>query len=407
MADRKTQTGRVDDGPDVKLVIAGGGIGGLTLALAARHFGIDVLVLEQAAAPGEIGAGLQLSPNAMHVMGALGLGDAIAERGFAPEAIEMRDGRSGGLIFSIPLGQSAIARWGAPYLHIHRADLVDVLRAGLPADHVRYGAKLAGFDETPGGVTVRLASGETLTGDALAGADGIHSIVREQIAGPDLPRFTGNVAWRAVVPMTALGDLVPPPTACAWVGEGRHAVTYRLRGGAVANFVGVVETDVVSSEAWDAEGAKAEAIKDFAGWHPVIVKLIGSCDTLNRWSLFDRPPLSRWHSDRAVLLGDACHPMLPFLAQGAAMAIEDAWVLAQYLSTAGSPARAFSAFERRRHLRTLRVQGAARANTGLFHRRGKLARAATYGPLWFAGRALPGVVHGSNDWLYGHDVTRR
>ncbi len=390
----------------MKLLIAGGGIGGLTLALAARHAGLDVLVLEQASAPAEVGAGLQLSPNAMHVMAALGLDAAIAARGFAPDAIEMRDGLTGGQIFSIPLGGSAIARWGAPYLHIHRADLVDVLRAQLPADCIRYGARLARFGEAAESVSVTLATGETVTGDVLAGADGIHSVVREQIFGADAPRFTGNVAWRAVVPISALGDLVPPPTACAWVGPGRHAVTYRLRGGALANFVGVVETADASSEAWDSAGAKAEAIKDFAGWHPVIVKLIESCDVLNRWSLFDRPALSRWHSARAVLLGDACHPMLPFLAQGAAMAIEDAWVLAQCLSVAQSPERGFEAFERRRQLRTIRVQGAARANTGLFHRRGTLARAATYGPMWLAGKAAPGFVHSRNDWLYGHDVTR-
>ncbi len=390
----------------MKLLIAGGGIGGLTLALAARHFGLDVLVLEQAEAPGEIGAGLQLSPNAMHVMAALGLEDAIAACGFAPDAIEMRDGLTGRTIFSIPLGQAAVARWGAPYLHIHRADLVDVLRARLPDTSVKYGARIAGFSETADDVTVRLASGEAVRGDVLAGADGIHSIVREQMLGPDAPRFTGNAAWRGVVPMSVLGDLAPPPTACAWVGPGRHAVTYRLRGGTLANFVGVVETNEVSSEAWDSEGAKAEAIRDFAGWHPAIVKLIASCDKLNRWSLFDRPALSRWHSARAVLLGDACHPMLPFLAQGAAMAIEDAWVLARCLSEAVSPDRALETFERRRLLRTVRVQGAARANTDLFHRRGRLARAATYGPIWLAGKAMPGFVHGRNDWLYRHDVTR-
>lgn len=390
----------------MNLVIAGGGIAGLTLALAARHFGLEVLVLEQAEAPGEIGAGLQLSPNAMHVMVALGLGDEIVKRGFAPEAIEMRDGLTGGTIFSIPLGQTAIARWGAPYLHIHRADLVDVLRASLPDSSIRYGAQIAGFSEASDHIAVRLDSGETVPGDALAGADGIHSNVRKQIAGPDKPRFTGNVAWRSVVPMSALGDLAPPPTACAWVGPGRHAVTYRLRGGELANFVGVVESRHSSSEDWGAEGAKAEATNDFAGWHRIIVKMIESSETLNRWSLFDRPPLSRWYSTRAVLLGDACHPMLPFLAQGAAMAIEDAWVLAQCLSIATSPERAFAAFERKRLLRTIRVQGAAAANAGLFHRRGTLARAATFGPLWLAGKAAPGFVRGRNDWLYGYDVTR-
>ena len=337
-------------------------------------------------AGGGIGAGLQISPNGMKVFEALGMSDRIAANAFQPEGIELRMGRSGRVVFDIPLGLSAADRWGAPYLHLHRADLVEALAAELA-------------ERAPG------ADGTHVDGAVLVGADGIHSVVRGMMLGPDKPRFTGNVAWRAVVPIERLGDDLPPPTACAWVGRGRHAVTYRLRGGALANFVGVVEHDGWQVESWSGEGLREDALRDFAGWHPVITNMIRQADVLNRWALFDRPALPRWHDGRVVLLGDACHPMLPFLAQGAVMAIEDAWVLAARLSEGGDVTHALAAYERDRRGRTEAVQAGARNNAKLFHRHNPVTQLATYGPMWLAGRAAPGFVHSRNDWIYGHDVT--
>tara|TARA_R110000787_G_scaffold14647_1_gene45024 strand:- start:5786 stop:6991 length:1206 start_codon:yes stop_codon:yes gene_type:complete len=392
----------------MKILIAGGGIGGLTAALALTQFGHDVVVLEQAEALGEVGAGLQISPNGMKVFEALGMSDRIAANAFQPEGIELRMGRSGRVVFDIPLGLSAADRWGAPYLHLHRADLVDALAAELAErapGAVRLGAKIASYTQDGQSVTVTLEDGTHVDGGVLVGADGIHSVVRGAMLGPDKPRFTGNVAWRAVVPIERLGDDLPPPTACAWVGKGRHAVTYRLRGGALANFVGVVEHDGWQVESWSGEGLREDALRDFAGWHPVITNMIRQADVLNRWALYDRPDLPRWHDGRVVLLGDACHPMLPFLAQGAVMAIEDAWVLAARLSEGGDVTHALAAYERDRRGRTAAVQAGARNNAKLFHRHNPVTQLATYGPMWLAGRAAPGFVHSRNDWIYGHDVT--
>ena len=392
----------------MKILVAGGGIGGLTAALALTQFGHDVTVLEQADSLGEVGAGLQISPNGMKVFEALGLSDRIAENAFQPEGIEMRLGQSGQVVFDIPLGLAAADRWGGPYLHLHRADLITALSDELAErapQAVKLGARLARYEQDENGVTAVLDDGTRLTADVLVGADGMHSVVREQMLGPDRPRFTGNVAWRAVVPIDLLGKDLPPPTACAWVGKGRHAVTYRLRSGLLANFVGVVEHDGWQVESWSGEGAKEDALSDFAAFHPVILNLIRNATKMNRWALYDRAPLDRWSDGRVVLLGDACHPMLPFLAQGAVMAVEDAWVLAARLSEGTGIATSLADYETDRQRRTGAVQAGARANAKLFHRHNPLTQLATYGPMWLAGRAAPGFVHSRNDWIYGHDVT--
>ena len=392
-----------------RILIAGGGVGGLCAALCLLEHGFDVQVLEAAAELREVGAGIQLSPNAMRVMRALGLEDALHSRGFRPDALEARMGRSGRRIFRIELDEDRQRRWGAPYLHIHRAALVDVLRRALvqrAPGVLRLGAGVTGFAQTDDVVEAELRNGETVRGDALLGADGIHSVIARHICGDDAARFTGNVAWRAVVPIDRLGAHAPDPTACVWMGEGRHAVTYRLDRGRLANFVGVVERGDWTAESWTEPGPRHEALADFEGWHPVVTTLIARADTLHRWALFDRPPRPQWVEGRVALLGDAAHPMLPFMAQGAAQAIEDGWVVARALQRHDSVGVALRHYAANRQARTARVQAASRGNMGTFHRRSLAAKLATYGPMWLAGRVAPEFVAGRQDWIYGHDVTR-
>ncbi|MEO0882965.1 MAG: FAD-dependent monooxygenase [Pseudomonadota bacterium] len=395
----------------MRVLIAGAGIGGLTTALCCLHHGHDVLVFEQADILTEIGAGIQVSPNAMKVFQALGIDTAIARNAFQPEAIETRMGKSGLTLFKIPLTDYATDKWGASYLHIHRADYIDVLKNAVLAkapDALRLGKSIAHYRQSDTSVSVRFADGTEEMGDGLIGADGIHSKVRRQMFGPGEPRFTGNVAWRAVVPVDALGGDAPDPTACAWMGRGKHAVTYLMRRGELANFVGVVERDGWQEEGWQVRGDKADLKRDFAGWHPTIGRLIDAVDEgqLFRWALFDRTPLPGWTDGLVTLLGDAAHPMLPFLAQGASMAVEDAWVLAAELSSSDqSVSGALSVYQTRRLARASKVQAASRANMKLFHRRTGLGRLGTYGPMWLGGRLAPRVVNARMDWLYGHDVT--
>lgn len=391
-----------------KAIIVGGGIGGLTAALAFHAFGWKVDLLERASELGEIGAGIQISPNGMKVFRALGIEDQIAENAFLPEALEMRFGRSGKRIFQIEARRAIVERWGAPYLHLHRADLVATLSALLrqrQPDAVQLGVTCTGYENTENGVTAQLENGDAVSGDVLVGADGIHSIIREKMLGQDAPDFTGNIAWRAVVPMDRLGDLAPPPTACVWVGAKRHAVTYRLRGGTLANFVGIVEDDRWTSESWTEQGTKDEVLADFSGWHPVITNLIESADAHYRWALFDRKPLSKWVDGRAVLLGDACHPTLPFQAQGAVMAIEDAFLLAKLCAdTPDDLPTALKTYFETRQPRTSQVQSASRSNAKLFHKHTPISRALTYGPMWLAGKIIPGAIRSRQDPFFAYDI---
>ena len=388
----------------MKIAIAGGGIGGFTAALCLAQWGHEVTLVERAPAIGEVGAGLQLSPNAMKVFQALQLDAAILKAGFQPEAAELRFGKSGQQIFSAPLGDWAVQHWGAPYVHIHRADLIDILSRALSAKApraLRLGVGAARYTQSHASVALMLDNGEAVECDVIIGADGIHSALRTQMLGPERPRFTGCVAWRAVAPMEALGEDAPPPTACVWAGEGAHCVTYRLRGGALANWVGVVERTGWTKESWTDEGSREEALKDFAGWHPTIQRLIEAADVRLRWALFDRAPLSRWTDGRVALLGDSCHPMLPFMAQGAAMAIEDAWILARSLAAGITAPAGLKIYEGARRPRTGKVQAASRANAGTFHARGG-ARAA-YGPMWLAGKIAPALIQARLDPFYAYD----
>lgn len=385
--------------------------------------GWQLTVLEQAPALSEVGAGIQLSPNGLKILRKLGLGPALEARAFYPECLEMRLGNSGRQVFSIPLQAASQKRWGDDYLHLHRADLIEVLAAAVtehPNIELRCNRQLLSFEQDENGVlchidktaeqapkqTSELAS-ESLRSELLIGADGIHSRVRSQLFKdvPEQPNFSGNIAWRMTLPMDKLGDLAPPPTACVWVGPGKHAVTYRLRGGELANLVGVVESNSWDSDSWSAKGSREQALADFEGWHPSILHIIEQANSHYRWALCDREPMPDWHSGRAVLLGDACHPMLPFLAQGAAMAIEDAWVLAAVL-TQQPVESALASYSKYRLPRCSAVQAAARKNQKTFHHRNPLAQGLHYGAMAIAARLVPQFVHSRQDWLYQEDLTK-
>ena len=222
--------------------------------------------------------------------------------------------------------------------------------------------------------------------------------------GPDKPVFTGNVAWRSVVPVERLGSDVPNPVAGAWMGRGKHAVTYLLRGGKLANLVAVVERDDWTKEGWSQRGSQEEALKDFAEWHPTIARIIAESDELYRWALFDREPLATWTDGRVALMGDAAHPMLPFMAQGAAMAVEDAWAIAALATGAADLERALGRYQKLRLKRASAVQAGSRANAKTFHKRTGFERLKTYGPMWLAGRVAPGIGLTRLDTIYSYNI---
>jgi salicylate hydroxylase len=390
----------------MKAVISGGGIGGLAAALALARAGWTVEVFEQADQLAEVGAGLQLSPNAMKALRSLGVEKEVAAVASAPQALELRLGVSGRKIFSIPVGQVAVERYGAPYLHVHRADLLEVLRVaavGGAGVKLRLGARVSAHAEAQNSVRVGIDNGHIVEADLLVGADGIRSAVRRLTFGETEARFTGCVAWRFVAPMELAGPVAAERKATVWAGPGRHAVTYPVRRGELLNFVGVVEASGWDREGWSEPGDPSELAAAFAGWAEPVAAAIRAASLCWRWALFDREPMPQWSTARTTLLGDACHPMPPFQAQGAAMAIEDAVVLANRLRT-GSIPEALVSYEAVRRPRTARVLASARANMRIFHRSGAAARLATYAPMRAADLMLPGFVRSRQDWIYGYDA---
>jgi salicylate hydroxylase len=390
----------------MKVVVAGAGIGGLCAAIALSKVGFEIEVVERAAELTEVGAGLQLSPNAVKGLAGLGVADAVLAVASQPETLEMRIGKTGEKVFSIPIAKEARRRYGAPYLHVHRADLLEILRraAVFAGVHLRLGARVSAYVKEAHGVRVGLDTGVILPADLLVGADGIRSTVRRQMIGPSEPRFTGAVAWR----ITASADVAPdlPPAAIVWAGPGRHAVTYRIRRGELINFVGVVETEKRRSESWDEAGNPRDLVSDFGGWAAPIPDIIASAGTCHVWALCDRDALPRWSDERVTLLGDACHAMPPFQAQGAAMAIEDSIVLAKCLAADGVSAASLQKYENLRKPRTSKVLASARANMGVFHRSNAWSQAATYGPMKLADRLFPAIVRARQDWIYAYDVRK-
>ena len=390
----------------MRVVLAGAGIGGLSAALALDP-AVEVVVLERTGALSEVGAGLQLGPNATRVLRRLGLGEALAAIGFEPEANEVREAATGALMLRQPLKAVARTRWGAPYLHIHRADLQDLLaRAATARANVtlRLGARVEGFDQDGAGVTVRLAGGETIRADALVGCDGLRSSVREGLWGAGQPRFTGVMAWRGTVEAARLPAGLIPPVTAIWTGKGRHFVHYYVRGGALVNFVGLVRRADWLGESWTEPGDRAELVRDFPGWPPSVAALIEAAPAVLKWAVFDRDPLPAWSKGRVTLLGDAAHPMLPTFAQGASQSIEDAEALGRLLRDPAGVEGALGAYEAERRERTTRVQLLSRRNAWLFHL-GAPARAI------FAAEAALGRVGLTKgparfDWLYGYDRER-
>ena len=385
--------------------IAGGGIAGLSTAIALMLGGWQVSVYERAPALGEVGAGLQLGPNGSALLDALGVLPLLEDQLFEPRAVELRLGRSGRRIMRMDLSD-AQSRWGGRYVLSHRADLIAALQAraeALQPGFLHTGAQASGYG--PG--RLFLHGGGEVKADLVIGADGLHSCLRRQMHGPQAPRFTGNVAWRGTVPLTLLqqaGGPIPPENVCAWTGPRKHAVTNRVRAGQVVNFVGIVEQDSWQDEGWSLPGTTAEALADFGDWNPVLTAVIEAAPSLFRWALFDRAPLASWSDGATVLLGDAAHPMLPSMAQGAVQAIEDAVELAACLapvSGAGDIPLALRRFSDHRGPRTARVQAQSAANLRLFHREG-LAQVASYGPIWLADKLAPWAIKRRNDWVYGH-----
>jgi salicylate hydroxylase len=350
------------------VLIAGAGIGGLTAALALLKRGFDVDVYEQATELKEVGAGVQLSANGTRVLLTCSRSPSCAP---SCEAVgkEVRLWSTGETWKLFDLGAESIARYGFPYFTVYRPDLLTVLSEAVrreKRDAIHLGMKVTGFTQGSR-VKVQFENREA-EGDALIGADGVHSRVRQALFGPDKPTFTGNIAWRGIAPMEKLPARMARLVGTNWIGPGGHIVHYPLRGGVLMNFVGIRERADWQTESWSTRGSTEEVLADFRGWDEDIQALIRNLATPYKWALMVREPMPRWSVDGVTLLGDACHSMLPMLAQGAVMAIEDGYILARCLSEgAGDVPKGLARYEEARRERTRKVVEGSAANAKRFH----------------------------------------
>ena len=385
------------------VLIAGAGIGGLTAALALARAGRSVVVIEKRTRVEETGAGIQLSPNASRILIALGLGPALSRAAGEPDKLVVRRGLDGSRLCDMPLGRSMRERFGAPYYVVHRADLQTILLdavRGLPQIRLVFGRSILDARTQPDAVEVTAegTSGvETLRGSCVVGADGLWSRVAPAMGDSSEPVFCGYVAWRGTVPVEAAPKGFQKPETGLWVGPDAHVVHYPVRGGRTINVVAVLN-DRNSEPGWSRPGDPAVFRERFKAWTPELRALFEAVPEWQVWSLFDRPPRKSWTKGRIALLGDAAHPVLPFLAQGGACAIEDAAVLAACL--AGIPhdvPLALKAYEAERRPRASEIQSAARRNGQIYHMAGPMAFARDLVMTKAGGERLLRRY----DWLYG------
>jgi 2-polyprenyl-6-methoxyphenol hydroxylase-like FAD-dependent oxidoreductase len=385
---------------DIEIAVVGGGIGGLAAAICLLQAGFDVHVFEQSRVMREVGAGLQVSPNASRVLHRLGLGDELAKLGVRPLAFHQRRWKDGHTLLKTPLADAVVEAFGYPHYQSHRGDVLSMLVTAFPGDRLHLGHRLTGFADRGERVEAKFENGSPITAKALIGADGIHSTVGRLLFGAGQPRFTGCVAYRGLIPAERVKHLDLEVTAQLWLGPGKHIIVYYVAGKRLVNFVANIEQASWTGESWTDRGDVNDLRDGFADWDPQLRAIIDAIEETFIWGLFDRAPLQHWSVGRVTLLGDSCHPMLPYIAQGAAQALEDGATLTVCLKKYADVAEALRRYEALRLPRATQIQSMATANKTRFHlpdgaeQRERDAKMAQGGTDW----SIKAI-----SWIYGYD----
>ena len=386
-----------------RVIIAGGGIGGLATALALQNAGAEYEVFEQASRISEIGAGLNLSPNALKAFRMLGVEDESIAAGWEDEFQATRSWRTGFPISVQPRRVTGTI-YAASYLTRHRADLQSILLKRLDASRVHTGKSVVDAGSDANGAWLRFADGTSADGDIALGADGIHSAVRDSLFGKSPPRFTGCVCWRGVVPVEAVANIPYVKDLAAWWGPHGHVVHYRVRRGELVNFVAHYDSDAWTNESWTTECTKDELISTFARWNSALLRLFELSERYYKWALYDRDPLPQWSKGRVTLAGDSAHPMLPYLGQGAASAVEDGCVLARLVAQGGEIESMLQHYEALRKPRTTRMQLVSRERAKENHLTSPAARLMRDAKVAFRSRFGSDKSIFKAGWVYEYDV---
>ncbi len=387
------------------VILVGAGIGGLFAALCLERVGIESILLEKSDELADVGAGIQIGANGSRIIHQLGLQEAIQRYASSPSRGQMMDGQTGRAICSYPLNESSLKRYQLPYYQIHRGDLqrvlVEAVKQRIP-NCLRLGSELKEIHQDDKSLSVTINSGEQIKGRALVGCDGIHSRTRELLFEDGTAEYTGNIAWRAVVPLSKLVESVNWQVPKVWVGPGRHLVQYPVSAGDALNLVACVETDVEEAEQWHGNSSADGLSEAFSSWCPEVRATIALAGNALKWGLYERPVLSSWSQGCATLLGDAAHAMLPSLAQGAVMAMEDAEELAHALHSENNTPKALQQYEQRRISRCRKVQKVAQGNLNFFHQSSGIKDRLSFKALASLGQGAESIIANRYGWLYGY-----
>jgi salicylate hydroxylase len=384
---------------NIRIAIVGGGIGGLTAAIALLQAGFDVQVYEQSRLLSEVGAGINIGPNASRLLIRLGLGAECAKVAFRSQWFHQRRWDDGRTLTHIPVGAPMEEAFGAPHMIFHRGELHALLAEAVPPDRVHLAHRCVGFEQDSKEVRVKFDNGVGASADVLIGADGIHSAVRRILLGPERPRFACR-AYRGLIPAERVPDI--PRDSTAFLGPGRHFIHYFVAAGRMLNFVGHVEQEAWLSESWTEPGRVEDLRAAYARWHPQVQRIIDDVDETFIWAVIDRPPIARWSYGRVTMLGDASHPMIPFLGQGGAQAIEDAVAIAACLLRCGEHVEvALKLYETVRLPRATAIQNGSWDNKTRFHMPdgpGQIERDA------LMAKGMTDWSYRAVAWVYGHDA---